>query len=105
VAHHPDLLAAIDQAQIEQWRREALARMNARDRAQYERAADRARTQWRQQQALAQIDAQEQCHHEADPEDPQRLWWRKDLWLPVAVPVAGELQHWRANVRMQTALP
>ncbi len=105
VAHHPDLLAAIDQAQIEQWRREALARMNARDRAQYERAADRARTQWRQQQVLAQIDAQEQCHHEADPEDPQRLWWRKDLWLPVAVPVAGELQHWRANVRMQTALP
>lgn len=105
VAHHPDLLAAIDQDQIEQWRAELAAALNSRDRAQYERAADRARTQWRQQQVLSRIDAQEHCHHEADPDDAQRLWWRKDVWLPVSVAVAGELQHWRANVRMQAALP
>ncbi|WP_341668530.1 helicase-related protein [Alcaligenes sp. SDU_A2] len=105
VAHHPDLLAAIDQEQIEQWRTQLQAGLNARDRAQYERAADRARTQWRQQQVLGRIDLQEQCRHESDPDDAQRLWWRKDVWLPVAVPVAGQVQHWRANVGMQAVLP
>ena len=105
VVHHPDLLAAIDQEQIEQWREQHASGLNTRERSQYQRAADRARTQWRQQQVLKQIQKQEECEYEIDPEDPQRLWWHKDLWLAVNVPVAGERQHWRANVRMQAAVP
>lgn len=105
VAHHPDLLAAIDQSQIEQWREQYASSLSNRERAQYQRAADRARTQWRQQQVLNQIKKQEACDYEIDPEDPLRLWWHKDLWLAVNVPVAGERQHWRANVRMRAAVP
>lgn len=102
--HHPSQLAALTPELIDSWRTKDMAGMNARQRNAYQRSVDRARAQWLQAQVLERMEQQFSCHHEPDPDDPTRLRWLKDVFLPIYI-ADIDRPEWRANVQMSVALP